>query len=187
MFRQADRNGQRPQLRVLPLMQRGCAPASMLSLSDTGIHAVLVLRKGTLVFEQYRTARDIPSGKDPGIYTYDAATRHDVRSISKSVVSLLVGIAVDRQMISSVDDRVFDYLPQYADLRTAEKSHITIADLLSMRSQFVANEVVGYEEPNNTERLMNEAARSLSVCPRKKNADLAPAWPGPTTAATRCF
>lgn len=80
-----------------------------------------------------------------------------MRSISKSVVSLLVGMAVDRGEID-IDRPAFDYLPEYADLKTPDKAGITVRNLLAMDSGFVANEMVAYADPNNTERLMAVAA-----------------------------
>ncbi len=49
---------------------------------------------------------------------HDAETKHDLRSITKSVTSLLVGIAVDYGWIKDIDAPVLSLLPQYADLRS---------------------------------------------------------------------
>jgi CubicO group peptidase (beta-lactamase class C family) len=80
-----------------------------------------------------------------------------MRSISKSVVGLLVGIAIDRGLIKSVDDPVFDYLPAYADLKTPENSAIRISDLLTMTAGLKADEDVPYQHPVNSERLVATA------------------------------
>jgi len=47
--------------------------------------------------------------------------------MTKSVVSLLVGIAVDRGQIIDLDASVFSYSPEYADLRSPERNAITCA------------------------------------------------------------
>lgn len=49
---------------------------------------------------------------------FDADTLHNVKSVSKSVVSLTVGIALDRGLIRSVDEPIFSFFPELADLRT---------------------------------------------------------------------
>jgi len=76
-------------------------------------------------------------------------------SVSKSVVSLLVGIALDRKLIASIDDPVFTYFPQYASLRTPEKDRILLRHLLSMRSGLQWDEVhTPYGTSTNSEHLM---------------------------------
>jgi CubicO group peptidase (beta-lactamase class C family) len=120
------------------------------------LHSVLVAKGEAIVFERYWTGEDQPWGKARGTYVYGAEKLHDMRSISKSVVSLLVGIAVDRGQID-IEKSPFDYLPEYADLVTPQKAKIKMRNLLSMDAGFVSNEVVAYDDPNNTERLMNIA------------------------------
>jgi CubicO group peptidase (beta-lactamase class C family) len=61
----------------------------------------------------------------------------DLRSATKSITALLVGIALDRGEIASVRANVADFLPP--DYRAAlavdaQKSRITVEDLLTMRS-----------------------------------------------------
>ena len=59
----------------------------------------------------------------------------NLRSVNKSIMSILAGIAIDKGYIKSVEDRVFDYLPenyrQYIDER---KRNISINHLLTMKS-----------------------------------------------------
>ena len=54
-------------------------------------------------------------------------------SAAKSVVSTLVGIAIDEGLIGSVDDRITEYLPELA-ARDPEFRQITIRHLLTMSS-----------------------------------------------------
>src|ERR1044071_5864268 len=60
---------------------------------NANIHAVVVVRNGKLVMERYYTGADENWGRPIGVVQYGPEVRHDLRSISKSVTSLLVGIA----------------------------------------------------------------------------------------------
>jgi CubicO group peptidase (beta-lactamase class C family) len=57
-----------------------------------------------------------------------------LRSISRSVVSLLWGIAQAEGKTPSLQTPVLDLLPALADLKKGERERITIEDLLCMRS-----------------------------------------------------
>jgi len=87
------------------------------------IGSVLVARHGQLVYEKY--------------FEGDAATLRDTRSATKSVTSLLVGLAIQEKKLRSIDAKVLDLLPerrrklQNPDPR---KEKITIEDLLTMSS-----------------------------------------------------
>ena len=121
------------------LVDRGalCAMADRLAASgDTNIHAVLVARGGRLVFERYFSGSDeVPSrfyGRRVEEISFDADTLHDMKSVSKSVASLALGIAIDRGLIRSVNEPIFSFFPELADLRTPEKDRIQLVHALTM-------------------------------------------------------
>lgn len=59
----------------------------------------------------------------------------NTKSASKSIISLLAGIAVDRGFIDSVNDRVSKYLPEYFEAISDSAKHaITIKNLLTMQT-----------------------------------------------------
>ena len=60
-----------------------------------------------------------------------------IMSATKSIVSLLTGIALDKGMIKSIDDRVLDYFPDY-QVKRGEKTaqDVTIRHLLTMRAPY---------------------------------------------------
>ena len=94
-----------------------CRMADRLAaLSDANIHAVLVAHGGRLVFERYfRGADEIPGrfyGRRVENVTFDADTLHDMKSVSKSVASLVVGIAIDRGPIRGVNEPIFSFFPE---------------------------------------------------------------------------
>jgi len=126
------------------------------------VHAVLIVRHGKLVFEQYFTGDDEHLGRKVGAIAFGPTVRHDERSVSKSVVSLLTGIAIDRGWIKSIDAPVLPFFPEYASLSTPEKSRITIRDLLTMSSGLEWHEEdVPYTSPDNSEIVMDLSADSL--------------------------
>jgi CubicO group peptidase (beta-lactamase class C family) len=85
---------------------RLCGIAVRLKETKANVHAVIIVRHGKLVFEQYFPGYDEPWGMGEGRHDFDATTKHDMRSASKSVVSLLVGIAIDRELIKNADEPV---------------------------------------------------------------------------------
>jgi CubicO group peptidase (beta-lactamase class C family) len=72
-------------------------------------HSVVVARHGTLIYEHYFVGTDTRLGKPLGTVNFDAATKHDMRSLSKSVTSLLVAIAFDRGWLDNLDASVFSF------------------------------------------------------------------------------
>ncbi|MBM3819873.1 MAG: serine hydrolase [Acidimicrobiia bacterium] len=85
------------------------------------LHSLLVSRRGELVFEQYYNGarRDRPA---------------NIKSASKSVISALAGVAIDRKIIPGVRTPITTWFPQVARDADQRKRSITVEDLLTMRS-----------------------------------------------------
>jgi CubicO group peptidase (beta-lactamase class C family) len=123
---------------------------------ETNVHAIVVVRHGKLVFDHYFTGDDEHLGRSVGEVTFDPQTRHDERSVSKSVTALVLGMAIDHGWIKSVDTPVLSFFPEYADLRTPEKDRITLRDLLTMSSGLDWHESdVPYTDAANSEIRMD--------------------------------
>lgn len=100
-------------------------------------------------------------GSSVGEVTFGPETRHDARSMTKSVTDLLVGIAIDRGWIKSIDASAFSFFPQYADLRTPEKDRITLRHLLTKSSGLEWHEFdTPYTSDTNSENRMDSAKDS---------------------------
>lgn len=90
----------------------------------TFTNALLVMKDGKVVFEDYRNKSD-------------AATHFISFSMAKTITALLVGIALDEHKIRSLDDKAGDYVPE---LKAGGYGDATIRQILQMRSG------VDYEE-----------------------------------------
>ena len=130
---------------------RLCGIADRLAATNANVHALVVVRHGKLVFEQYFSGYDDPWGVPEGQFDFDATTKHDMRSISKSVTSLLVGIAIDRKLIGGVDEPVVKFFPEFASLKTPGWDNITIRHLLTMSSGIKWDENLPWTDPKNDE------------------------------------
>jgi CubicO group peptidase (beta-lactamase class C family) len=117
------------------------------------VDSLLIVKDGKLVFETYFDGHewnyDSPQFRGK-LVRHGPETRHNLASVTKSVTSILVGIALDQGKIQSVDDPVFDYFPQYAHLSDTRKATITLKHLLTMSSGLQWNEgELPYSDPNN--------------------------------------
>jgi CubicO group peptidase (beta-lactamase class C family) len=130
---------------------RLCDIAARLKASGADVHAVVIARHGRLVFEQYFRGYDEPWGAPNGQHDFDATTKHDMRSASKSVVSLLVGIAIERKLIAGVDEPVVQFFPELAALKTPGWDAITLRHLLTMSSGIQWDENRSWTDPANDE------------------------------------
>lgn len=98
-------------------------------LSESGTLAFLVIRNDTLLYEKY-------------LHGYDEQRIIPSFSVAKTFVSALVGAALEKGSIHSVDDPITDYLPY---LPKVQFQKITIKDLLNMRSGIAFKE--SYSNP----------------------------------------
>jgi CubicO group peptidase (beta-lactamase class C family) len=121
---------------------------------ELNVHAVLIERDGRLVYEEYFAGKDERWGAPLGVVTFTRATKHDLRSVTKSVVSALVGIALNSGSIPSLDQPLLDYFPEFKELQVPERRLVTVRHALMMSAGFEWNEDVPYTDPKNDEIVM---------------------------------
>ena len=144
---------------------RLCGIAARLKETEANVHAVVIARHGKLVFEQYFPGYDEPWGQGGGQYDFDATTKHDMRSASKSVISLLVGIAIDRKLIAGADEPVVKFFPDYSAVKSPGWDNITLRHLLTMSSGMQWDENRGWNDPKERRAASGQRSRSDPLCP----------------------
>lgn len=88
------------------------------------IQGMLVIRRGYIGYERYF------NGNGP-------LNTHHVASVTKSVISALVGIALDAGYIKDINQKVLDYFPEYVPGANGfQKRAITLKHLLTMTAPF---------------------------------------------------
>jgi CubicO group peptidase (beta-lactamase class C family) len=110
------------------------------------ITSVVVAVDGKLVYEGYFNGAD----RD---------TQHDVRSASKTVASMLIGLAIERGAISGVDAKVFDFFPERRQAiknPDPRKDKVTIEDLLTMSSLLECDDDNQYSTGNEERMYVTE-------------------------------
>ncbi len=85
------------------------------------LHSLAVSHRGETVFEYYAKGHSANRGAN-------------VKSASKSIISALTGIAIERGLIESVDQQAADFFPELARDKDPRKRTITVEQLLTMRS-----------------------------------------------------
>ena len=93
-------------------------------VKTTKTTSFIIVKNDEIVYEQYANG-------------YDENSINTSFSMSKSIVSLLIGKAIENGHIKSVKEPVSDYVPEFKD---KEIGKTTIEDLLLMRSDIVYNE-----------------------------------------------
>ena len=122
------------------------------------LHFVFVARRGQKLFERYFEGSDERWGTSLGRVAFDASTLHDVRSVSKSVVGLLYGVALAEGKVPALDTPLLDAFPAYADLAGDERRRsIRISHALTMTMGLEWNEDLPYNDPRNSEIAMERS------------------------------
>jgi len=135
-----------------------CRMADRLVASRANVHSVLVARGGKLVFERYFKGSDEINGHRVEGVAFDADTLHNIKSVTKSVASLAVGIAIDRGLIRSVNEPIFSFFPELSDLRSPEKERLRLVHALTMSMGLEWVEAIPSNEGNNDEQRMHMAS-----------------------------
>ena len=91
-------------------------------------YSLLVVKNGYLVFEKY-----LRSGSPERVAV--------IHSVTKSVMSALIGIALDKGYLSSVDQKIIEFFPEYVtDDLDSRKKEIRLKHLLTMSAGFKWND-----------------------------------------------
>ena len=98
------------------------------------IHSLLIIKNNQVVLDVCF---------DPFRNTYV----HDLASVTKSITSLLTGIAIDNKFIKNENELVFQYFPEYKTENEILKK-VTIRDLLNMTSGLACSGNQGEKELN---------------------------------------
>ncbi len=120
--------------------------------SISNVHSLLIAKNNKLVYENYFPGKDQKHGKKLGYVNHNIDQLHDCRSISKSIVSACIGIAVKNKIIENINDPIKKYFPEIAD---SLKGQITIKHLLTMTSGLEWNEIGSYGNFFNSETQMD--------------------------------
>ncbi|MFC1661631.1 serine hydrolase domain-containing protein [Gemmatimonadota bacterium] len=122
-------------------------------MDDHEVHSILIVRDGKLVFEEYFQGRKFNLAQYTGDVGFDRDETHNLASVTKSFTTTLVGMALDQGHIETVEDRVFDYFPEHADLvaQDPRRGDMTLEDLLLMRSGITWDDLgtYSYSDPRN--------------------------------------
>lgn len=88
------------------------------------LYGLLVVKDGQLIAEDY-------------FHSGSVDQKALVQSVTKSFTSALVGIALEQGCLSSVNQRMIEFFPDFADqIDDSRKSQITVEDMLQMRSGY---------------------------------------------------
>ncbi len=98
--------------------------------SYVNIHGVLLVRGGRLVLEEYASGRTTTGDR---FVEWGRDDLHDLHSVTKSVNSLLFGIAKDQGLVEDVDQRISVFFPEHAAFfADARKDALTLEHFLTM-------------------------------------------------------
>ncbi len=90
----------------------------------TNLNGIIIVKNGYLALEKYYRRKN-------------AMTVHSVASVTKSVTSALVGIAIGQGYIKSVDERVLDFFPEYTFAFTEKRKYdVSLRHLLTMTAPY---------------------------------------------------
>ena len=108
------------------------------------IHSVLLVKDGKLVLEEYLDG-------------FDRNTLHSIQSATKSITSILIGIATDRVLFTDLDRKIGSFFPEYEEvMKPAWKDSITLRHCLTMTAGIEWNEWgVPYEDARNEYASLN--------------------------------
>ena len=123
-----------------------------------GLHGVVIVRHGRLALERYYAGADEMLGRPLGEVSFGPGTPHDMRSVTKSIVGLLYGIALAAGKVPKPESVLIDQFPEYPELAgDPQRRRLTVAHALSMTLGIEWREDGDYTTPDNGEIAMERS------------------------------
>jgi CubicO group peptidase (beta-lactamase class C family) len=124
------------------------------------VHGVVVAQAGEIGFERYLAGTDAARGRPLGVVRFGPDTLHDMRSVTKSIVGLLYGIALAQGRVPGPEAKLIDAFPEYPDLAgDPGRQALTVRHALTMTLGTEWDEMtIPYTDPRNSEIAMDNAA-----------------------------
>jgi CubicO group peptidase (beta-lactamase class C family) len=89
--------------------------------ASPGMYSVIVSKNDRIVYEQYFEQKD-------------KTTLFNDQSLTKSIMSLLIGIAIDKGYIKSADEKLVDFFPQLKTDADKRKQQVTLRQVMNQAS-----------------------------------------------------
>ncbi len=123
-----------------------------------GLHGAIADLGDERLAEVYFSGADQRWGLDLGERQFGPNALHDLRSVTKSIVGLLYGIALSEGKVPPPETPLYAQFPEYADLaREPGREQILIRHALSMQMGLKWDEDLPYSDPRNSEVAMEYA------------------------------
>ncbi|WP_081903717.1 serine hydrolase domain-containing protein [Microbispora rosea] len=124
----------------------------------TALHGVVVARHGSVVLEWYGGGEDHVLNTPLGHVDFGPDTLHDLRSVTKSLVALLYGMALESGLVPDPGEPLLSAFPEYADLAAdPRRAGLTVGHALTMTMGLEWDESAPYTSPANSEIAMDLA------------------------------
>lgn len=122
------------------------------------LHGLVVMRGSQVIIERYGEGADFRLGDSIGQVTFGPDTLHDLRSVTKSVVALLYGIALAEDLVPEPRESLLAQFPEYPDLaEDPARARLTVEHALTMTLGLEWDESVPYTSTANSEIAMEFA------------------------------
>jgi len=110
------------------------------------IHSLLIARNNYLIMEEYFSG-------------YERDDFHPVHSVTKSITSALIGIALKQGKINSLDTKLLKFFPEYEKIENLDqyKKSISLENVLTMTAGFKWDESTPWFDPLNDAYKMSES------------------------------
>jgi CubicO group peptidase (beta-lactamase class C family) len=118
------------------------------------LHGVVAARNGRISFERYLAGVDAARGRPLGVVRFGPDTLHDMRSVTKSIVGLLYGIALANGCAPMPEATLVEQFLEYPELATdPARLRLTVGHALTMTLSTEWEETtIPYTDPRNSRK-----------------------------------